>query len=64
MNENARQLFNNLIEANWQISQNKENKELVNILLIAYDHIRAGLIEEIGAEKYNKIMKMGAQMFA
>ena len=64
MNEQARQLFNNLMEANWQIEQNKTNKDLVNILLIAYDHLRAELIEEIGAAEYNKFMKLGAQMFA
>jgi hypothetical protein len=64
MNEQARKLFNNLMEANWQIEQNKNNKDLVNILLIAYHHLRAELIEEIGAAEYNKFMKLGAQMFA
>lgn len=64
MNDNARQLLNNLIEANWQMEQNKSNKDLVNILLIAYNHLRAELIEEIGAAEYNKFMKIGAEMFA
>jgi hypothetical protein len=64
MNENARQLLNNLIEANWQIIQNKGNKDLVNILQIAYNHISAELIEEIGAAEFNKYLKMGAEMFA
>ena len=64
MNEQAKSLLNNLIEANWQLEQNKANKDLVNILLIAYHHLRAELIEEIGAAEYNKFMKIGAEMFA
>jgi hypothetical protein len=64
MNENARQLLSNLLDANWQIERNKDDKELTKILEIAYTSIKTQLIEEMGAAEYMKFMKIGKEMFS
>ena len=63
MNDNAHKLLANLLDANWQIERNKDDKELTKILEIAYTSIKNQLIEEMGAAEYMQFMKIGKEMF-
>lgn len=57
-------LFSDLLDVNWMIEENKNNKELVKFLNIAYDSIRDKLRESMGDGKYDTFIRAGKEMFA
>jgi hypothetical protein len=71
LTENARPLFTNLIDANWELSQHQKNNlgkpnffQRYHELQAEYEFAKEALIEEIGETEYNRIMSMGKKMFA
>ena len=71
LTENARPLFSNLIDANWELSQHQKNNlgkpnffQRYHELQAEYEFAKEALIEEIGETQYNRIMSMGKKMFA
>jgi hypothetical protein len=59
-----RHLLNELMNVNWEIEQNKENKILVKYLSIAYDKIQSDLMEEMGEAEYYQFIRIGQRMFS
>jgi hypothetical protein len=57
-------LFSDLIDVNWMIEENKENKEMRRFLSIAYHKIQDDLRESMGDDKYNTFIRAGKEMFA
>ena len=64
MTNYEQKLFSDLLDVNWMIEQNKNNKELVKFLNIAYDSIRDKLRESMGDGKYDTFIRAGKEMFA
>ena len=71
LTENARPLFTNLIDANWELYQHQKNNlgkpnffQRYHELQAEYEFAKEALIEEIGETEYNRIMSMGKKMFA
>jgi hypothetical protein len=57
-------LFTDLIDVNWMIEENKENKAMRRFLSIAYHKIQDDLRESMGDDKYNTFLRAGREMFA
>ena len=64
MTNYEQKLFSDLLDVNWMIEENKNNKELVKFLNIAYDSIRDKLRESMGDGKYDTFIRAGKEMFA
>ena len=69
--ERAQRLFSELIDANWEIKENREKNTKSPTffsdyleLETKYNQIREDLIEEMGQEEYDNFMSMGRKMFA
>ena len=69
--ERAQRLFSELIDANWEIKEHRENNTKSPTFLsdyleleTKYNQIREDLIEEMGQEEYDNFMSMGRKMFA
>lgn len=62
--DKARELFNQLLDVNWKIS-NKEYKsqEERNELNKQYHILNSDLIKEMGVEEFTRFMGMGHKMF-
>jgi hypothetical protein len=61
-----RQLFNDLVNLNWEINQCNSgyNETVMNALITQYWKVRDGLIEDMGRDKYNDYIGGMRQMFA
>jgi hypothetical protein len=57
-------LFTDLIDVNWMIEENKEDKAMRRFLSIAYHKIQDDLRESMGDDKYNTFLRAGREMFA
>jgi hypothetical protein len=57
-------LFTDLLDVNWMIKENKENKEMARFLTIAYHTIQDELRESMGTNKYSMFLRAGSDMFA
>lgn len=71
LSENARPLLSKLIDANWEVAQHELNNEgspdyfvRLEELCGEYRRAKQDLIDEIGEGEYNRLMRMGSEMFA
>jgi hypothetical protein len=64
MTNEARRLFSDLLDVNWQIELNKDNAELNKFLNVAYTSILNQLREEMGENEYIQYIKKARGMFA
>ena len=63
MTNYEQKLFNDLLDVNWMIEENKANKEMARFLSIAYHTIQDELRESMGDVKYKTFIRAGIEMF-
>lgn len=64
MTNYEQKLFNDLLDVNWMIEENRANKEMARFLTIAYHTIQDELRESMGDEAYKTFIGVGREMFA
>ena len=64
MTNYEQKLFSDLLDVNWMIEENKENKEMARFLTIAYHSIQDELRESMGDKEYSTFIRAGREMFA
>jgi hypothetical protein len=64
MTSYEQKLFSDLLDVNWMIEENKENKEMARFLTIAYHAIQSELREAMGDNAYSTFISVGREMFA
>ena len=71
LTEKARPLLSKLIDANWEVAQHELNNQQEPDYFVRYEQLcgeyhkaKQDLIDEIGVEEYNRLMRMGSEMFS
>lgn len=63
MTQEAARLFSELVNVNWELSQESPLSDKDG-LITQYNELRKALIQEIGGEEFNRLITQGKRMFA